>query len=221
VILIEGRDQLLAGMPPGLRESALAQARALGVEVRLETAVEQVTREGVVLRGGERIRARTVIWAAGVRGVALAEKIGLAPDRAGRVLVSPTLEVDGHPDVFVVGDLARVRGLESLPQVAPVAMQHGDCVARNLARRLRGEPPLPFRYRDRGSMATIGRNRAVAHVFGRELSGRLAWWAWLLVHLVFLVGFRNRAAVLLNWAYHYVTYDLGLRAIVAPRRRER
>ena len=175
--------------------------------------------EGVQLQGGDWLEARTVVWAAGVRGAPLGETIGLTTDRAGRVAVEPTLEVEGHPDVYVVGDLARVRGLESLPQVAPVAMQQGQCLAENLDRRLRGEDPRPFRYRDRGTMATIGRNRAVARVFGREIAGRLAWWVWLLVHLVFLVGFRNRATVFLNWTYHYFTHDLGLRAIVGPRRR--
>jgi NADH dehydrogenase len=219
VILLEGRDRLLAGFSPHLSARALSQIRELGVEVRLDTLVDQVSPEGVQLQGGDWLEVRTVVWAAGVRGAPLGETIGLTTDRAGRVAVEPTLEVEGHPDVYVVGDLARVRGLESLPQVAPVAVQQGQCLAENLDRRLRGEAPRPFTYRDRGTMATIGRNRAVARVFGREIAGRLAWWVWLLVHLVFLVGFRNRATVFLNWTYHYFTYDLGLRAIVGPRRR--
>lgn len=220
VILLEGRDRLLAGMPASLSQRALTQIRELGVEVRFNALVEQVSPQGVRLRGSDEIQARTVIWAAGVRGAPLGEKLGLIADRSGRITVEPTLEVDRHPGVFVIGDLARVRGFEALPQVAPVAIQQGQCVAENLERRIRGEPLLPFLYRDRGAMATIGRNRAVAHVFGLEIAGRLAWWVWLFVHLIFLVGFRNRAAVFLNWAYHYLTYDLGLRAIVGPRRRE-
>jgi NADH dehydrogenase len=219
VTLLEGRDRLLAGFSADLSARALSQIRELGVQVRLGALVDRVSPECVTLQGGGRLEAHTVIWAAGVRGAPLGEIIGLTTDRAGRVAVEPTLEVKGHPGVWVVGDLARVRGLESLPQVAPVAMQQGQCLASNLDRGLRGDVPRPFRYRDRGAMATIGRNRAVARVFGREIAGRLAWWAWLLVHLVFLVGFRNRATVFLNWTYHYFTYDLGLRAIVGPRRR--
>ena len=219
VILLEGRDRLLPGFSPHLSANALSQIRELGVEVRLDTLVDRVSPEGVQLQRGDWLEARTVVWAAGVRGAPLGETIGLTTDRAGRVAVEPTLEVEGHDDIYVVGDLALVRGLESLPQVAPVAMQQGQCLAENLDRRLRGEAPRPFTYRDRGSMATIGRNRAVARVFGREIAGRLAWWVWLLVHLVFLVGFRNRATVFLNWTYHYFTHDLGLRAIVGPRRR--
>lgn len=220
VILLEGRDRLLAGLPPSLSQRALAQIRELGVEVRLNTFVDQVSPEGVQLQGAGWIQARTVVWATGVRGAPLGEKLGLTTDRSGRIVVEPTLEVERHPEVYVIGDLARVHGLEALPQVAPVAIQQGQRVAENLERRIRGEPPLPFTYRDRGTMATIGRNRAVAHVFGREIAGRLAWWVWLIVHLIFLVGFRNRSVVFLNWTYHYLTYDLGLRAIVGPRRRE-
>jgi NADH dehydrogenase len=220
VTLLEGRDRLLAGLPASLGQSALAQIRELGVEVRLNALVDRVSAEGVQIQGADWLEARTVVWTAGVRGAPLGEKLGLTTDRLGRVAVEPTLEVDRHPGVYVIGDLASVRGLESLPRVAPVAIQQGSCVAENLARRMRGEPALPFRYRDRGTMATIGRNRAVARLFGFEVAGRLAWWVWLFAHLVFLVGFRNRAAVFLNWIYHYLTYDLGLRAIVGPRRRE-
>ena len=224
VILLEGRDRLLGGLPPSLSGRALAQIRELGVEVRLNTLVDEVSPEGVQLRGAGWIPARTTIWAAGVRGAPLGEKLGLPTDRSGRVAVEPTLDVtldeDGPPWVYAIGDLARVRGLETLPQVAPVAIQQGRRVAENIARRIRGAPPLPFTYRDLGTMSTIGRNRAVAHVLGREIAGRLAWWVWLFVHLLALVGFRNRAVVFLNWIYHYLTYDLGLRSIVGPRGRK-
>jgi NADH dehydrogenase len=214
VLLLEGRDALLGAMPERLRERALRQVTDLGVEVRFSAQVERVAPDGVWLRGGEHIPARTVVWAAGVRGERLGEWLGLAADRTGRIPVAPTLEVATHPGVYVIGDLALVEGAEGLPQVAPVAMQQGEAAATNVLRRLRGHPPFRFSYRDRGAMATIGRNRAVAHVAGIQLSGRIAWWAWLLVHIVFLVGFRNRASVLLNWAWNFFTYDRGLRAVV-------
>jgi NADH dehydrogenase len=213
VVLLEGREHLLGAFPERLRRAALRQVEALGVEVRLRALVDRVEPGAVWLRGGERIAARTVIWAAGVRGAPLAAALGLAGP-AGRVPVSPALEVAGHDSVYAIGDVARVEGDAALPQVAPVAIQQGELVARNVLRRLRGHPPFPFVYRDRGAMATIGRNHAVANVFGWPLSGRLAWWAWLLVHLVYLVGVRNRVSVLVNWAYNYVTYDRGLRALV-------
>jgi NADH dehydrogenase len=217
VWLLEGQDALLAAFSPRLRAKALLQVTGLGVEVRLQAMVERVDATGVTLRSGERIPARTVVWAAGVRGERLAQRLGLASGRSGRIEVDDTLSVPGHPGVYAIGDLARIKGAESLAQVAPVAIQQGRAVALNLLRALRGHPPFPFQYRDKGSMATIGRNRAVAALFGLELSGRIAWWAWLLVHLVFLVGFRNRASVLLNWAWNFFTYDRGLRAVVGTR----
>ncbi|HBZ71037.1 MAG TPA: FAD-dependent oxidoreductase [Deltaproteobacteria bacterium] len=214
VWLLEGRSALLPSLPPRLQAKALLQVTGLGVEVRLGALVERVDPTGVWLRSGQRIPARTVVWAAGVRGEKLAEELGLASGQSGRIAVDETLAVPGHPGVYAIGDLALLKGAERLPQVAPVAIQQGQAVALNLLRTLRGHPPFPFRYHDKGSMATIGRNRAVALVFGWELSGRIAWWAWLLVHIVFLVGFRNRAAVLLNWAWNFFTYDRGLRAVV-------
>lgn len=214
VELLEGRDALLTAMPEALREKALEQVRTLGVVVRFGAQVERVGPEGVFLKGGDYLPARTVIWAAGVRGSPVGALLGLCSERDGRIPVGPTLEHERHPDVYVIGDLARVRGQEQLPQVAPVAMQQGERVAANIARRLRGGQAEAFTYRDRGSMATIGRNRAVAHVFGLELSGRIAWWAWLLVHILFLVGFRNRISVFWNWTWNFFTYDRGLRAMV-------
>lgn len=218
VVLLEGRDQLLGAFPEPLTQRALEQIGELGVEVRLGAMVEAVDEEGVRLRGGERLRARTVVWAAGVRGAALGERLGVPLGRGGRVPVLPTLQLEPHPDVYVIGDLALVQGAEGLPQVAQVAMQQGRRAARNIVRARLGLPPRPFVYRDPGSMATIGRNRAVAHVFGLRLSGRAAWWMWLVAHIVFLAGFRNRLVVFVNWVYAYFTYDLGLRSIVGPRR---
>jgi len=214
VWLLEGRSALLPSFPPRLQAKALLQVTGLGVEVRLQALVERVDPQGVWLRSGDRIPARTVVWAAGVRGENIGLRLALASGRSGRIAVDETLAVPGHPGVYAIGDLALVKGAELLPQVAPVAIQQGEAVALNLLRTLRGHPPFAFRYRDKGSMATIGRNRAVALVFGWELSGRIAWWAWLLVHIVFLVGFRNRASVLLNWAWNFFTYDRGLRAVV-------
>jgi NADH dehydrogenase len=218
VTLIEGRDRLLGAFPEPLTQRALEQARELGVEVRLGALVESVDADGVHLRSGERLRARTVAWAAGIRGAALGEALGVPLGRGGRVPVLPTLQLEGHPEVYAIGDLALVRGQEALPQVAQAALQQGRCAAENVVRARLGRPPRRFAYRDPGAMATIGRNRAVAWVFGLRLAGRLAWWMWLVAHIVFLAGFRNRVVVFVNWVYAYFTYDLGLRSIVGPRR---
>ncbi len=221
VVLVEGRDRLLGAFPEPLTRRALEQVTELGVEVRFDSIVEAVDEAGVRLRGGERLRAHTVAWAAGIRGASLGAELDVPLGRGGRVPVSSTLQLDLHPDVFVIGDLALVQGAESLPQVAQPAIQQGRCVADNLVRGLAGGEPRPFRYRDPGTMATIGRNRAVAVVFGVPLAGRLAWWMWLVAHLVFLAGFRNRLVVFVNWVYHYVSYDLGLRSIIGSRRPRR
>lgn len=218
VVLVEGRDRLLAAFPEALCRRALEQIRELGVEVRLDTLVEQVDEAGVRFAAGESLPARTVVWAAGVRGAAIGAALGVPLGRGARVPVEPTLAVSGVPGVYAIGDLALVRGMESLPQVAQVAIQQGHCVAANVQRELCGAPPLPFAYRDPGAMATIGRDRAVADVFGLRITGRLAWLLWLVVHILFLAGFRNRAVVFVNWIYHYFSYDLGLRSIVGRRR---
>jgi NADH dehydrogenase len=218
VVLVEGRDRLLAAFPEPLTRRALEQVRELGIEVRFGAMVESVDASGVRLASGEQLRARTVVWAAGIRGGTIGERLGESLGRGARVPVEPTLELAGARDVYVIGDLALVRGQEQLPQVAQVAIQQGKRVAGNVQRALLGEPPLPFAYVDPGTMATIGRNRAVAHLFGLRLSGRLAWLLWLVAHIVFLAGFRNRSVVFVNWIYSYVTYDLGLRSIVGRRR---
>jgi NADH dehydrogenase len=214
VVLVEAGERILAGMPDRLPEKALRSAEALGIEVRCGTQVERVLPDRVDLAGGGSIATRSVLWAAGVRGASLGERLGLAEGAGSRVPVTPTLQVRRHPEVYAIGDLARVEGAESLPQMAPVAQQQGRLAARNIRNALAGRPAEPFRYRDRGRLATIGRSRAVADLFGLKLSGGLAWWAWLVLHLMVLVGFRNRAVVLVNWAYSYFTYDRGARAIV-------
>ena len=221
VILIEAKARILDGMPDPLPARALRSAGELGIEVRRHASVESVLPDRVELAGGGTIPTRTVLWAAGVRGARLAALLGLAEGRAGRVPVGPTLQVHRHPHVYVVGDLACVESAEALPQLAPVAQQQGRLVARNIRAGLAGRPGEPFRYRDRGRLATIGRSRAVADLFGLRLSGVLAWWFWLVFHLMTLVGFRNRAVVLVNWAYSYFTYDRGARAIVGGTRRSR
>jgi NADH dehydrogenase len=219
VILVEAKPRILDGMADPLPERALRSAGELGIEVRRDVSVERVLPDRVELADGGTIPTHTVLWAAGVRGARLAALLGLAEGRAGRVPVRSTLQLHRHPHVYVIGDLAHVEGAESLPQLAPVAQQQGRLVARNIRAGFAGRPGAPFRYRDRGRLATIGRSRAVADLFGLKLSGVLAWWFWLVFHLLTLVGFRNRAVVLVNWAYSYFTYDRGARAIVggAPR----
>src|SRR5213595_1603329 len=195
-------------------ELRLVVLEACGVEVLTGRRVERVAGDHVELSGGERLATTTVIWAAGIRAAPVAARLGLPTGRSGRLTVAPTLQVPGFPAVFAAGDVALVEGAERLPQVAQVAIQQGELAAENVLRARRGEPLLPFRYADKGVMATIGRSRAVAVVKGVHLQGRLAWWAWLVVHLVMLIGFRNRLVVLVNWAWNYFTYDRGLRAIV-------
>jgi NADH dehydrogenase len=214
IVLVEAASDLLASFPPPLRARALADLCALGVEVRLSAAVARVEPAAIVLADGTRISTRTAIWAAGVRAAPVTARLGLPLGPRGRIRVAPTLAVPGYPGVFAAGDVALVDGAERLPQVAQVAMQQGAHAAANVLRAMRREPLLPFAYRDKGMMATVGRSRALAAIGRLKLAGRLAWWCWLVVHLVMLVGFRNRLVVLVDWAWSYLTYDRGARAIV-------
>ncbi len=214
IVLIEAGPAVLPPYPPRLRERARRDLQGFGVEVRSDTRVARVTPTGVELANGERIATGTVIWAGGIRAASVVAHLGLPTGRAGRIRVAPTLAVVGQPSIFAVGDVALVEGQERLPQVAQVAIQQGELVADNVVRSLSGEPLRPFVYRDKGSMATIGRSRAVAVIGRTQLVGRPAWWVWLFVHLAMLIGFRNRAVVLVNWAWNYWTYDRGLRAII-------
>jgi NADH dehydrogenase len=214
VILIEGIDRLLPPYPPDLSAKAAAQLQSLGVEVMTKTTVTRVT-DHEVAAGETIIPTRTVLWAAGVQASPLARSLGAPLDRAGRVLVAPDLSVPGHPEVFVIGDLAAVTQADGkpVPGVAPAAIQEGTHTAKNIARMLDGQPTLPFSYFDKGSLATIGRAAGVAD-FGRiHLSGFIAWAAWLGVHIFFLIGFRNRLLVMLQWAWAYVTFQRGARLI--------
>lgn len=214
VHLVEAGPRVLAAMPPQLSEKARAQLQALGVEVHTGKAVTAIDADGVTM-GGSRIASRTVLWAAGVAASPLGRQLGVTTDRAGRVPVAADLSLPGHPEVFVLGDLASVaQDGKPVPGIAPAAKQMGAHVASVIRDRLRGATARPFRYRDYGNLATIGRMAAVVD-FGRlRFSGLLAWWFWLVAHLFFLIGFRNRLLVLVNWAWSYWTYQRHARIIV-------
>lgn len=213
VLLVQAEPRILPPYAEELSESARRQLETLGVEVRTDSMVTGIDSGGVWI-GEERIPARTVLWAAGVAASPLGRALGVPTDRAGRVLVQPDLTVPGHPEVYVVGDLAHFeRDGKSVPGVAPAATQMGKHAARNVQLAIRGKPRERFRYVDKGSMATIGRGAAVAQVGRLRVSGTLAWLFWLFVHIFFLIGFRNRLMVMLSWAWSYLSYDRGARLI--------
>ncbi|MGH7606131.1 MAG: NAD(P)/FAD-dependent oxidoreductase, partial [Gemmatimonadales bacterium] len=183
-------------------------------EVRFGATVADYDGTAVRLTSGEVVPTNTLIWAAGVKAAGLAQQLGLATARQGRLVVTPSLQVPDRREIYVVGDAAYLAlDGQPLPMVAPVALQMADSVARNIARAERGAPAEPFRYRDPGTLATIGRNAAVAHVYGLQLSGFIAWVMWLVVHIVQLIGFRNKLFVLLNWAWDYFFYERAARLI--------
>ena len=217
IILLEGAPRILGAFPESLSRSADEALRRIGVVVRTNTLVTRVTPDGVWL-GGEQIRARTVLWTAGVAAAPLTRTLDARLDRAGRVLVEPDLSIPGHPEAFAIGDMCAFvhQTATPLPGVAQVAIQQGRVVADNVLRRLSHRPTRAFHYRDKGSMATIGRAAAVAVVGPVRLSGLIAWLAWLLVHITFLIGFRNRVLVLLQWAWSYITWHRGARLITGP-----
>ena len=217
VVLIEAGPSLLPSYGPCLRRYAEERLRALGVQVRTSTAVERIGARRLDLKDTEAVEAETMVWTAGVRGDPAIEGWQLPLARGGRVDVLPTLQVEQHPEVYVVGDLALARDAERpLPQVAPVATQQGETAARNILRRMDGQPQKPFRYRDKGTLAVIGRNAAVGEVFGQSFSGVLAWLLWLGIHIFQLIGFRNRLIVLTSWAWDYVFFERVVRLIL-PR----
>ncbi len=225
VILVEGAERLLGSYPPELSASAKRQLEGLGVEVRLHTFVNAID-EGGVQAGDERIDASTVLWAAGVRASSLAKTLGAPLDESGRVLVGDDLTIPGHPEVFVTGDLAAVSDPETgeaVPGVAQGAIQMGRYAARRVRAQVGGDasPRPPFRYKDKGNMATIGRNRAVAQIGARHVTGRLAWVLWALIHVMFLIGFRNRLMVMIQWVWMYVFFDRGARLITGGVARRR
>jgi len=216
VVLVEAGPRLLTAFPEKLSQSAKAQLEKLGVEVRLGHAVTQCDEHGVVLADGETIGSGCVLWAAGVMASRAAKWLGAEADRAGRVIVNDDLSVPGHPEILVLGDTALVKD-KPVPGVAPGAKQMGRYAARLIKARLAGQPIKPFRYIDYGNLATIGRAAGVADFGWLRLSGPLAWLLWLCAHLWFLVGFRNRIIVFLDWAWAYASFDRGARLITERR----
>jgi NADH dehydrogenase len=217
IVLLESGPNLLASFPESLRNAARASLERLGVEVRTGAAVTGIDREAVTV-GATRIVARTVIWAAGVAASPLASSLGVPLDRAGRVAAEPTLRVPGHPDIFVAGDICSMQqDGKPLPGVAQVAKQQGAHAARNIARAVAGQPLEPFRYVNYGNVATIGRGSAVVDIGPVRASGWLAWVFWLFLHIFWLIGFRNRIAVLGEWAWAYITFQRRIRLITGGK----
>ena len=215
VVLLEGGDRLLPAFVPELSEHVKHDLESLGVEVHLETLAECIDSEGVVLKGGERIAARTVLWAAGVAAERVGRSLGVPVDKAGRVKIERDLTIDDDHAIYVIGDAATMdQDGEPLPGVAQVAIQMGRHAAENITLTIAGEARKEFRYHDKGSMATIGRSRAIAQIGHVRFTGFIAWLVWLFVHVMALVGFRNRVAVLLEWAYAYLTYQRSARIIL-------
>ena len=212
-VLVEGSDRVLQAYSPQLSAAAREQLQRLGVEVRTGSHVTAIDQTGVWL-GSEHIAARTVLWAAGVAASTLGKEVSTATDRAGRVKVDADLRVAGQERVFVVGDLMSVQqGGKPVPGVAPAAIQSGRHAAKNIARLVAGKATAPFRYRDKGSLATIGRAAAVGNLGKVECTGFLAWWVWWMIHIAYLIGFRNRIVVMIGWAWQYFAFSRGARLI--------
>jgi NADH dehydrogenase len=222
IILIEGSPLILSHLPPDLSASAQRQLQALGVQIRNNLHVRDIRAGEVELANGEIIRAGNILWAAGVSASPLTKKLGAELDKAGRVKVNPDLSLPGHPEVFAIGDLALVLGEDGkpVPGVSPAAMQMGKHVAKiieaEIAARAKPATRPAFIYWDKGTMATIGRSAAVAWIGRFKFSGWFAWLAWLFIHLIFLVGFRNRLAVLFQWTWSYFSYKRSARIITYP-----
>lgn len=217
VILLEATGELLAPYPEGLRESAKKQLESVGVEVMTNAQVSDAGKDFIKLKDGRHIQTHTIVWSAGVKSSSLADMLDVELQRGGRVPVKPTMEVIGRDGVFVAGDMAYLEDDKGnpYPMLIPVANQQGKLVAENILHKLNGTAESIFKYNDRGIMATIGRTRAVAWIFYRvQLSGFLAWIAWLFLHLIMLMGFRNRISAFINWMWNYFTYDRSVRIIV-------
>jgi NADH:ubiquinone reductase (H+-translocating) len=214
VILVQGLSKVLPSFPPALSDRAREDLERLGVEVRLNQTVTQCDADGVAL-GTERISAATVVWAAGVMASPAGSWLGVETDGVGRVKVNPDLSVPGHSEIFVIGDTSHCVGASGspLPGIAPVAKQQGEYIGRLLKARSLGNDSPPFRYRDFGMMATIGRKSAVAQLWGVQFDGLLAWLLWSAAHVYYLIGFRNRLAVMMNWMWNYFTFERGTRLI--------
>lgn len=221
IVLLEARTGLLGMLPESLQRYGLARLKKLGVEVMLDVSVSEVDPRSVSLRNGLRIPSETVVWTAGVRGNFFAETAGLPIRPDGRIDVLPTLQTEAYPNVYAAGDLAfcRVNG-EPPALVAPVAISQGKWAARNILRQIDGNSPLPLRFRDKGTMVTIGRNSGVARIGRFDFRGFPAWVLWVLVHLAKLIGFRNRLLVLINWAWDYLFFERSVRLILPSDRDE-
>jgi NADH dehydrogenase len=219
VVLVEALGNLLSGFPERLQGHAVKRLVKMGVDVRLSSPVAEITPDAVLLKDGTLIPSETVVWTAGVRGRLEAETVGLPTARNGQILVSPTLQVEAHPNIYIVGDLAQLEGDKNrLPMIAPVATQQGAHAGRNIIRQISGLSPRAFQYQDRGKMVTIGRNYGAAELFGWSFTGFPAWVIWLVVHLYSLIGFRNRVFVLIDWAWDYFFIERAIRLII-PRER--
>jgi len=227
IFLIEGADRLLPPYPPKLSRAAERALTKLGVQTRTGAMVTGIDEQGVTVKEHDavtEIQAKTVLWAAGVQaspiGKMLSDRLGLTLDHAGRVPVEPDLSIAGHPEILVIGDLAAfLQDGKQVPGVAPTAIQQGNHAARLIASRLRNEKTKPFRYLDKGSLATIGRNQAVAVIGPFQFSGIFAWLAWLFIHLLYIVEFENRLLIVVQWAYDYFTHNRGARLITGERQR--
>jgi NADH dehydrogenase len=222
VLLVEASDRILASFPERLQRSARKRLEKMGVEVKLRAAVATVGESSVTFKDGTALDSDTVVWAAGVRAAELVDALGLALGRGARVKITPELHLPDRPEVFVIGDMAYLEGYkngQAYPMVAQVAMQMGKQAARNILALIDDQPLRPFHYFDKGQMATIGRRSAVFDAFGIRLAGFFAWIGWLFIHLIYLIGFRNRLVVLTNWAYNYFTYDRAVRLITGTERK--
>jgi NADH dehydrogenase len=215
VLLLEAADHLMGTYPPRLRRATYDLLRGKGVEIMLSTRLSEYDGTRVTLGDGSVIETRTVVWTAGVRAAELVDSLGLQQAGSGRLVVEPTLQLPGRPDVFALGDAAYLvsEDGEPLPMLATVAQQEARTAAANIARLVRGQTAEPFRYRDPGLLATIGRNAAVARLWGLSFSGFVAWVIWVGLHIYRLVGFRNRLVVMINWAWDYVFYENQVRLI--------
>jgi NADH dehydrogenase len=215
VVLLEAMDGLLSFLPRRLGAYTLQRLTKMGVEVHLQAMVTRISPQGTYLKDGEAIPTRTVVWTAGVRADPRLQAWGLPTTRGGHVPVLPTLQVPESKHVYAVGDLAYLEQEGTrVPMIAPVAMKQGQVAGQNILRQLAGQDPIPYHYRDQGSMVTIGRNAGVVRIKDRTFTGFFAWATWLAVHLVKLIGFRNRLFVLLNWAWDYLFFERAARLIL-------
>ena len=222
VVLVEAGKRILTAFPDSLGTKAEEQLQTLGVEVHKGEPVAHIDESGVAFKDGTRLPASVIVWAAGIRGTPFAKKLGVDVDRGGRVVVGTDCAIPGHPEVFAIGDMAAMRdaaGVE-VPGVSPAAIQQGHYVAAMIRAELNGKPRKPFTYLDKGTMATVGRRRAIAKIKKLELSGMIAWLAWMAVHVLFLIGFHNRFVVMFNWAWQYLTWKRGARLITHVNRSE-